>query len=172
MRGATELPPGHPPIDESMVPDSPDTAVMASIGWEVPEGWTSGKRRPMRIVTLLSGKDQSVECYIAELGGMGGGVEANLNRWSGQMGQGSLSAEDFAALPRITVLGQSVPVLSVDGDYRGMGGSTRTDSTLLGTVVSSGRKTYFVKMVGPRAEVAKQRGTFIAFCESLRQSVQ
>ena len=172
MDGASELPPGHPAIDASMTAATSVAPETAAIGWDVPEGWTTGPGKPMRVVTLLSGKNQSVECYIAELGGMGGGVAANLSRWSGQMGQAALSGEDIAGLPKILVLGQRVPLLSVDGDYRGMGGTARVDSTLLGTVVSSGGKTYFVKMVGPREEVEKQRDAFIAFCESLRQSVQ
>ncbi len=168
LDGAAELPPGHPPISGSMPAPDLDAPVTVSIGWDVPDGWAAGKRRPMRIVTLLSGKDRTVECYISELGGLGGGLEANLTRWSGQMGQGALSAEDIAALPTLSVLGQEVPVLAVDGDYRGMGGTSRAGSTLLGVVANHGSKTYFIKMIGPREEVAKQREAFNAFCTSLR----
>jgi len=122
------------------------------------------------MVTLLSGADQSVECYIAELGGLGGGVAANLNRWRRQVGADPLSEAALADLPGITVLGQSVPLLDVEGTFQGMSGAARADSRLLGTVVPAEGRTFFIKMVGPSAEVAAQREAFVAFCESLREN--
>ena len=120
--GLETLPPNHPPLDGSAgsgMPASPgaEAAGGAPLAWTVPAGWTQGPDRPMRLVTFActpeggaaaaqpGSPEGSVECYVAELGGMGGGVAANFNRWRGQLGQPPLKDADIAALPRITVLG-------------------------------------------------------------------
>ena len=164
-----ELPTDHPPIggEEGGQAAAPPGAGEGGAGldWDVPAGWVVGAVRSMRLVTFNSG---GVECYIAELGGMGGGAEANFNRWRGQLGQPPLAAGEFDALPKIRVLNQDAPLMDVVGTYRGMGDSEQANSKLLGTLASDGERTFFVKMVGPATEVEQQREAFLGLCASLR----
>ena len=171
--GLEDLPPNHPALDAAGVgrlPADTDEAGSAPLAWTAPEGWTQGAARPMRLVTFACGVESGVECYVAELGGMGGGLAANFNRWRKQLGQPPMSEADIAALPRITVFGAEAPLLEVGGAYSGMGQGqpAQADSKLLGTMASSGDRAFFVKLVGPAAAVDAQREKFTSFCGSLK----
>ena len=167
--GMDAMPHNHP-TTEGKGSSMPAAAADTSLVWTVPEGWTQGAARPMRSVTFTCGAEGAVECYVAELGGMGGGVAANFNRWRGQLAQKPLSEADITALPRITVLGSEAPFLEATGTYSGMGQgqAAQADSKLLGTMAASGDRAFFVKMVGPAAAVDAQRENFKAFCTSLK----
>jgi len=165
-----QLPPGHPPIDNGQLPENiGELSRSSDFAWDVPDGWVQGPSRPMRVATFLAGEDRAVECYVSEVGG-GGGVEANLNRWCGQIGNPPLDQSAAQALPQIQVLGQPAPLLELRGDYHGMRGGVRKDSFLLGTIAVTGEQTLFVKMIGPVAQAEDQRQAFVSFCESLRLS--
>ena len=136
------------------------------LSWTAPEGWVDGGERLMRVVTYEMGETQ---CYITSLPGEAGGVNGNLNRWVGQMGEAELDEAALAALPKISALGKDVPMLDVTGSFTGMSGGTQENYRMLGTVVPAGDHTMFVKMIGPEAEVGAQKDNFIAFCASITQ---
>lgn len=132
--------------------------------WSAPEGWTQAPEKMMRVVTFNTG---DTECYVSVLGGDGGGIAANINRWQQQMGQEPLSADEINNLTPVTVLGQSSPLVSITGDYTNMQGELVSDYTMLGTVCLLDDQTLFVKMTGPAAEATAQHDNFVKFCESL-----
>ena len=140
----------------------------AELEWDAPEGWEQGPSSPMRLVTFRIPGVENAECYLSSLRGAGGGVEANLNRWRQQVGQPPMTPDEFAALPRIAVLGQEAPLLRVEGDFTGVDNVTHTGQMVLGVVVPAGEDTVFVKMTGPASVVSEEAEKFIAFCESLR----
>ncbi|MCF6286216.1 MAG: hypothetical protein L3K26_13660 [Candidatus Hydrogenedentes bacterium] len=146
-------------------PASKDSFNPQSITWTAPTGWEATGELPMRVVTYEIG---DVECYITSLSGDAGGVDANINRWVGQMGQPQLDAAALAALPRILVLGKEAPMIDVSGSFTGMSGVERKDYKLLGTVAQMGDQTVFVKLIGPGAEVTAQKENFVAFCASIK----
>lgn len=135
--------------------------------WEAPEGWREGEPRRMREVTYFVGEGDAAECYVSLLGGDGGGLEANIQRWCDQMGAAQLSEVDFAALERLPVLGGEGVLLEVDGHYAGMGEADLADARLLGLVCLLGDTAVFVKMIGPVAVVDAERESFVRFCKSL-----
>lgn len=143
---------------------APETSALK---WTAPEGWLDGGSRMMREVTYEIG---DVECYIAVLPGDAGGINANINRWVGQMGQAPLDDAALAALPRIALLGQEAPMVEVGGDFKNMQGDQKEGYKLLGTLVSTDKDVIFVKMTGPGAEVEAQKDKFIAFCKSVSAS--
>ncbi len=147
--------------------ESPHPAA-APMTWEAPAGWTPGRTRSMRVVTLHPQGREDAECYITVLSGRAGGTVANLNRWRDQLGQPALSEGDIAALPRVTVLGQTVAFLEVAGTYTDMGGGTSENYALLGVVVEAGDQTVTVKLTGPAEVVQAERESFVRFCESLK----
>lgn len=135
--------------------------------WQTPEGWVRGGERQMRAVTFAVGPD--TECYVTVLGGDGGGVVANIDRWRRQMGADPLSEAEYDALPRIPMLGAEALYVEIEGSFSGMGADDNPDAMMLGTVCPLGGRSVFVKMIGAREVVADQRDAFLAFCASLEE---
>ena len=119
----------------------------------------------MRLVTFRTG---AVECYVVILGGTGGGVVGNIQRWVGQLGLEVPSEAEVAAMPLVEVLGVQAPLLEATGDYTGMGDAEATPGVMmLGLPVLISGRAVFLKMLGPEKEVAAQRDSFLAFAASL-----
>ena len=149
--------------------DPTSTPVDAPFTWQVPEGWQKALDRAMRLVTYTFGSS-GAECYVVLLAGEAGGPEANINRWRKQVGQPALTPEEFAALPRITVLGTQAPMVEASGTFVGMGEQEQPGYLLLGVAASFDGQSVFVKMVGPEADVRAQRDAFVRFCESFERA--
>jgi len=164
----SNLPEGHPPVGTAMPGADMPPEEATKLSWTAPEGWVQSESRAMREVTFTLGPDSKTECYVSRLLNRGGGLENNINRWAGQMGLGPLSADAIAALPKIKVLGNDCPVVELKGAYTDMSGAEHADSLLLGAISEVGTDAYFIKMVGPAAEVEAQKANFSAFCESLK----
>ena len=138
------------------------------LAWETPAGWSEGPPRPMREVTFFLGEGRDTECYVAVLGGNGGGAFSNVNRWRDQMGVPALSSEAFATLERIGVLGAEAIVVEISGgSFEGMAGERVDQAGLLGLVCELPDRAIFVKMVGPEPVVGAAREDFLSFCRSL-----
>lgn len=167
--------PGDPSAAGGSKPESPLSSGEGGLEleWEVPPEWTEGEERPFRLVSFRVG--ESSECYVTVLPGDGGGVGANLDRWRSQMGVqttggvGSASQDPARArdVSEFELLGETAWLAEIHGSYRGMSGETQEGATMLVAFGSNGRRTVFVKMIGPGAEVAREQGSFRDFCASL-----
>jgi len=165
--GHPTLPSGHPALPAA---GAKETAA-APLTWTAPAGWKESAPRPMRLVTFTMDAP-GIDCYVALLAGVAGGLEANINRWRGQMSLAPLSAQEIGRLEKIPVLGQQVPLAEMEGSFTGMQGEPQKGYVLLGAVAASGGQSVFVKMVGPAGAVKAQRANFIAFCKSLKAKAQ
>lgn len=137
--------------------------------WSVPAGWRDAGPRPNRVVTLELPAVPAAECYVAVLGGTGGGVIENLNRWNNQMGRPPLSGAEVAQLAKVEICGISCPLLEAAGRFVAMDGTATEDALLLGAVCLLRDRAVFVKMTGPREAIAAERDAFIEFCRSIRE---
>ncbi len=153
------------PAAAAPVAAAPAAAPAAAITWEGPATWTKAPDRMMRLVTYTV---STSECYVAQLGGDGGGLAMNLNRWRTQMGQPDLSDEEIAALPKITMMGKEATLIEITGEFTGMANEKIAAARMLGAVSILEGQAVFVKMTGPDAEVSAERDNFIAFCQSLK----
>ena len=144
----------------------PGAAPAGKLAWDAPEKWAAQPRRPMREATFIPQDLPTGWCYI---GLIGGGIEPNLNRWRGEMGQAPLSAEAIKREPTLS-FGDSKGVFQeLTGDFRGTGGAPAADATMYAFIGPRGPRMFvFVKMVGPRAEMGAQKERFVALCKSLR----
>ena len=150
----------HPPMTAAADPAAVATATpTGALRWTPPQGWIQGPARPMRLVSFSPPENPGVDCYVTVLGGDGGGIAENVNRWRSQLKLAALSDEAVASLPRIRVLGRSAPMVEIDGGALG----------LYGVVCPLGDETIFVKMTGPTEALRADRATFIEFCKSLSQ---
>lgn len=139
-----------------------------SLQWTVPEGWVELNPSSMRIANLGIEGESSVECYVTRLSGAAGGLDANLNRWRGQLSLPPYTAEEISALPTMEILGDDAVLAEMEGTYSGMGGSAPQDGfALFGAVAQAGGASYFVKMTGPSDVLQRERENFKIFCTSL-----
>ncbi len=145
---------------------SGSTFAVQDLTWTAPKGWHETEARPMRLVTYTCGEKNSVECYVAVLAGTGGGLGPNINRWRRQMELTPLTAGQIAALGTIRILDANATIIQMAGHYHGMGKSSIEDAMLLGALRIDAGRSLFIKMIGPKDEVLKQRSAFEAFVKS------
>lgn len=143
----------------------PNSGGGGDLTYAMPEGWSALAPKGMRIINLDA--TPNTQCYLIMMPGAAGGLLGNLNRWRGEVGYDAFTQADAEALPTVPVLGEDAYLLEVSGDYQGMGGANGEDQTLLGVCLIGEEQSSFIKMVGPRSEVAEQKANFIAFLASL-----
>jgi hypothetical protein len=151
--GAAAPPAGAPP--------------QGKLSWTAPKTWHEDAPRAMREVSFHLGAESKTECYISVLGGNAGGLVANIDRWRSQLGLGPITPDDLAALVRVEVLGQEVPLLEAYGPYKGMDGQAIERAGMLAAARELDTGAVFVKMVGPEEDVRAAKADFVAFCASL-----
>ena len=124
----------------------------------------------MRSVSFSAGETGSCEAYIAILGGDGGGLEMNVNRWLGQFGAAHLDADGISKLDTVDFLGQRSPIVEAVGDYADMAGNRFDDYKLLAALCIRSEGSVFAKMIGPVAEVEAERDSFLTWVNSLENA--
>ena len=135
------------------------------LSWESPPGWEERPSSSMRLANYSVGAD--AECYLTILPGTGGGVVGNVNRWREQIGLEAVSAEEVAALPRISLLGTEAYLVELEGAFKGMGTEAKEGWGLRGAILGTDRFTIFVKFTGPAELVSLEAESFDAFCASI-----
>ncbi len=149
----------------------------AGVRWTAPAGWKAEAPRPMRAATysipLAAGDEGIAECVVNYFGpGQGGGVDANIERWRGQV----LGADGKPAAAKIDKRSARIPITTVDssGMYTGMGGPMSGGSKpvagyrLIGAIVEGPGGSVFFKLTGPAKTIAAQQKNF----EQLLASIQ
>ncbi len=143
---------------------------VAGLKWTPPKGWKAGDARPMRAATYTippaAGDTASAECAIYFFGaGQGGSVQANLDRWKGQMTAPGGKPAD-AKIAKRTIHGLAVSTIDSSGDYAGMGGpispskSAQTNYRLLGAIIEGPGGNVFIKFTGPAKTIASSQAQF------------
>jgi hypothetical protein len=140
--------------------------------WTTPEGWVELEPAQFREVNMQPAGDAELQCYMTILGGTGGGLPANINRWRSQLGLEELGAEAFLDLPTTGLLGGIATVVELEGSFAGMDGTPQPGSTLLGMILMTPEFTVTLKMTGPTEKIAAEKENYEVFSASLRISVQ
>lgn len=171
------LPDGHPPIGGEAATAAPAAAPGGNMaGATLPEGsvaknnaltWTAPahwqERAPGSIRKgsyTVSGEAGSGDLSITAFPGDTGGLHANVNRWRGQIGLAPVgNAEVEAALEHIDANGLHIDFVDLSGP-QGM--------RLLGAIVPLERETWFFKLTGPEALLAKERQAFRDFISTIK----
>lgn len=143
--------------------------------WSVPEGWSESQTPDpmgMRLIDLRFGPKQEGECYISLIPGAAGGLEANVNRWRGQMGQPPYTPEEIGKLPTKPFFNREATFVAFDGDFRGFGAEeAQKGYSMLGLIHSAEQATIFVKLTGPKELVKQNAAAFDAFCQSIKPNL-
>jgi len=130
-------------------------------GVPIPAGWRQAPARQFRDLNFFVGEGEQTECYVTILGGDGGGLRANVDRWRTQFGLQPATDDEHAGLERVPMMGREgelVELVSADGT-----------AAMLGVVCMLEGNAVFVKMTGPRGTVEQERGAFLGFCAQMEE---
>jgi hypothetical protein len=157
------LPAGHPAMDAT--PPSPgmaSTAVPTATGqalvWTAPASWTPKPGSAMRKGSYaISGPEGAGDLSITAFPGDVGGNLANVNRWRGQL-----------QLPPVTDLTDAVQPLAANGLNLLVFDAANSGSRILGAIVPRTGETWFFKLTGPDALVAREKPAFLDFLRTVK----
>jgi hypothetical protein len=164
-----ETPPG-PPAGAATAPGAGDMANTAvptggdSLVWTARAQWTAKPASAMRKGSYtVKGDGGEADLSITAFPGDTGGLLANINRWRGQVSLPPLNPEQLDANREHVDLG----ALHVDVvDFAGSANGTPT--RIVGAIVPTGGETWFFKLMGPDALVAKEKPAFREFLQTVR----
>jgi hypothetical protein len=153
------------PADSGATPTPPDSAPQASLTWIAPADWQAKPLGPMRLGSFaVSGDTGNADVSIIAFPGEAGGLLANINRWRGQLGLSSLAEGDLAGAA--TALDGAGGLHFTVVDFSGQAGGS--PARMLGAILSFGGQTYFFKLTGPDALVAREKPAFLDFLKSVK----
>jgi hypothetical protein len=152
----------------------------ATLRFDAPDGWVSHPASSsMRVAEFalprVAGDAEDASLVVYFFGGQGGSVQANLDRWVGQMSQpDGRSSASVATTSTLSPHGLKVTLVDVTGTYvaeTSPGSSDHFDKPgfrLEAAVVETSGGPYFIKLVGPAATVGRWNDAFRTFLASLR----
>lgn len=151
-----------------------------TLAFDAPDGWTtrppaSSMRTAEFVLPKAGGDAEDGELIVYFFGGTGGSVEANIDRWIGQMQQpDGRPSRDAARRAERTVNGLAVTLLDISGTYVAEtrpGAAERHNKPgyrMRAAVVTTPRGPYFIKAVAPARTMERWAGAFESFVSSLR----
>ncbi|HUR57492.1 MAG TPA: hypothetical protein VM029_07270 [Opitutaceae bacterium] len=149
----------------SMASTPVPTAAGAGLTWTAPAHWTAQAANPMRKATYAvpGGSVGNAELTITAFPGDVGGEVANVNRWRGQIKLAPQSAAEVdAAITRLEQNGLKMGLVEMANPA----GSPPT--RVFGAFVPHGGSTWFFKLTGPDAVVAKEKAAFLDFLKTVQ----
>lgn len=164
--------PGMTPQDPAMMAMLDESVAAVDLRWARPDGWSEQPGAGMRLVTFMSQEQDPVTCTVISLAGMSGGIEANVQRWAGQLnlaaGPDAL-AEFMSAQKTITVpSGIELRIL----DFRQLQPQAAADTpSMMAAIVALPGKSVFIKMTGSFAAVGRNHDAFLQLLKSLEVPV-
>ena len=156
------------------------TTSIGALKFDAPAGWVSKPpASSMRVAEFTlpkaTGDAEDATLGIFYFGGQGGNVDANLERWIGQMVQpDGRPSKPLAKTTKFTSRGLAITLVDLTGTYVAEvspGSSERFNKPgfrLRAAVVETKEGPYFVKLTGPEKTVARWDESFMAFLKSLR----
>ncbi len=167
---AGNLPADHPAIGpsqetgSSMASTAVPTAGGSGLTWTAPASWTVKPNGSMRKGSFaIKAGTAEADLSITAFPGATGGLEANLNRWRGQVGlPPQAPAEVTAAVENFSANGLEFILV----DYAG------SENHLIGAIVPYGGNSWFFKLMGPDALVAAQKDSFREFLRTVKEQAK
>jgi len=148
--------------------------------FDAPDGWraltpTSSMRVAEFELLRADGDPEDASLIVYYFGGSGGSVEANLERWLGQMVQpDGRPSRDVATTRMFEAGGLPITHLAVGGTYvaeirpGAPGRYEKPGFKLEAAVVETPNGPYFVKLVGPARTIDRWSASVTSFLESVR----
>ena len=160
----------------SQAPASGSLAYTAPAGWQSRPA-ASSMRVAEFVVPRAAGDTEDGELVVYYFGTGAGTIDANIDRWIGQVQQPDGSpSKAKAKREEQTINGMKVTLVDVSGTYVAevRPGSTERHNKpgfrVRAAVVETPRGPYYVKMTGPAKTVAAAEADFAALLRSLKPS--
>jgi hypothetical protein len=157
-------------VDSSRRPSAPQTAGSsdAKPQWAVPQNWREVPPTQMlQAKFLLAGPGEAkAEVTVSVLGGGGGGLLPNMNRWrTQQLGLPEVAESDVSRLvsPLDGAEGKALLV-----DMTGQDPKTQQKARLVVVILSQTDRTWFYKLMGDEAVVEKEKQAFLKFVQTAK----
>ena len=131
--------------------------------WEKPGSWIPSEGSSMRLASFeIPYSTGSGDLSIMELGGEGGGLEANVNRWRGQIG--------LDPLTKVEIENEAENGISELGDYLlfRLINLEKKESAFLAAIFSLESRTLFIKLTASAQGLSEIEKEFKAFCSSMK----
>lgn len=127
--------------------------------FEIPGHWQEGVASAMRRGSFrVTGPEGEGDISITSFPGDVGGLLANINRWRGQLGLGPISeAELPGATETLPARGIDLTLVEFDGPSQGT----------VTAIASHGGASWFFRLTGPTALVARERDNFVEFLRTI-----
>jgi hypothetical protein len=141
------------------------TATGASLAWTAPAHWQAKAGSSMRKGTYaITGEGgATAELAITAFPGDVGGEVANVNRWRGQLQLAPIGeAEVAGAVTRVAANGLALTVLDITNP------GLTPPARMIGAMVPFGGGTWFFKLTGPDALLAREKPAFLDFLKSVK----
>jgi hypothetical protein len=168
---ATAQPPTQPSAPNGAA-SSASTANVQGVSFPIPAGWKQvPPSNPMRLAEVQvpdASGDAAKACVVA-FSSAGGDVQANLDRWAGQVHDASGQPVKPNVQVR-TIGGMKVTIADLTGAYSGMGEpAPHANWTLRGAIIETPGSLLFVKMTGPAEQMAAAAPGFDAMIDGLKK---
>ena len=157
--------------------------ILAGVFYNPPTTWTdlgaSGMRQAQYRLDPVAGDADTGEVNVFYFGPQsGGGTEANLQRWIGQMTLPDGGDAAAAAERRVMKAGgMDIHLVSLDGTYKsggmrpmGGGGEAKPGYRLVGAVVEGPQGSLFFKLTGPVATAREMEKGLMAMLGSVSKA--
>ena len=136
---------------------------ISSFTWEKPTSWIPNEGSSMRLASFeIPFSSGSGDLSIMELGGDGGGLEANVNRWRGQIGLGPLT--------KLEIEDEAGNGVSQLGNYQlfRLINLEKKESAFLAAVFPLESRTLFIKLTASTDGILEIEKDFKDFCSSMK----
>ncbi len=148
-----------PPVPEAAAPAH-------KLDWTLPSGWNAHPGGGMFYAVLkTSSQPDADEGGIVVLPGEAGGLQANIERWAGQLGISldPKAMEGFISTQKKIKTKGNLDLMLVDFNPL----ADKNGRSMLVGITKPGDDSYFIKLTGPRGNMLKAKADFEAFCQSL-----
>ncbi len=176
---ASNLPPGHPPIDLSAQSNLPpahppiETAAAEVPKFDVPADWKSLPAGGMRKAAFAIGDSEhgalvTLISFPATEGPMIADPLQNVNRWRREVGLDEVKQDELSkATESIQIDGQPATYVHALAEAS-QADQLKAKLGTLAAMLKSGDQIWFIKLTGDRSVVAAQEDAFKNFLKSLR----
>jgi hypothetical protein len=132
--------------------------------WSVPANWVEKAPGPMLFKSFsITDSGASAAVTVSFFPGTVGGVLANVNRWRGQMGLSPVEEGNLAAaVETVETLGEKATLVDFEGT------DAKAGQRLVAAIVPHGDNTWFYKLLGDKALVAKEKDSFVNFVKNVQ----
>jgi hypothetical protein len=149
------------------VKEGPRNSAQEKPEWIVPPGWKEQPPSQMLLAKfVITGSDgTTADVNISALGGDGGGLLENINRWRRQLSLAPVPEAELEKLvSSLDVPGGKAILIDMNGTDAKTGGPAR----LIGAIVPREDKTWFYKLMGNENLAEREKQAFIKFCQSVK----